>query len=380
VDDDGRLVRRLRPAELIALDAAVATVYTLVTALAALRLDLPTGFIVGSVAVVGLPVAARRVWPLPVFAVVLVASVVGLVVGTVSDPMLAAAYALYPLAVHTRRRRREPTLALGVLSGILLMLGAVTGTTGPVPAGAVVASAATLGVAWTLGRAARDRRRARAREMLDLADRAVMEERLRIARDLHDVVSHTLSLIGVKAAIANHVADARPDEVRDALRVIETTSRDALTEMRRMLGVLRTDSTDLSPAPGLADLRALADRAASAGVQVDLVERAGGQLTAGVELTVYRIVQESLTNVIRHAAPTRCRVTVTCGDGDVTVEIVDDGPGTRPDGDPGHGLLGIRERAHLHGGTCTTGPRPDGGFAVTVVLPCPVASPSGGVA
>ncbi|WP_203899131.1 sensor histidine kinase [Virgisporangium aliadipatigenens] len=370
MDDDGLAIPRLRPAQLIAVDAAVAALYTLVTALTAVAwVELPTGLVVGWVALVGLPVAVRRVWPRPVFAVVLCASALGLVVGVVGDPLLAAAYALYPLAVATPRRRREPTLALGVLSGMLLLVGSVIGTERPFPAGVVVTSGATLGLAWTLGRATRERRRARAREMTDLAERAVVEERLRIARDLHDVVSHTLSLIGVKAAIANHVADSRPDEVRDALRVIEATSRDALVEMRRMLGVLRTDDTDLSPAPGLADLPDLVAVAASAGVQVDLVERAPGRLPAGVELTVYRIVQESLTNVIRHAAPAHCRVTVTGGDGDVTIDVVDDGPGVRPDSGPGHGLHGIRERAQLHGGTCTAGPRNGGGFAVTVVLP-----------
>jgi signal transduction histidine kinase len=207
----------------------------------------------------------------------------------------------------------------------------------------------------------------------------VTEERLRIARELHDVVAHGMSLIAVKAGVANHVLEARPQEAQDALRVIETTSRGALTEMRQLLGVLRSGSdageapASLSPAPGAGGLRELADRAAMAGVRVSMEVRGLERLPEGVGLSVYRIVQEALTNVVRHAAPARCSVVVEADGRSVTIEVADDGPGRRvlPAGEPGHGhgLVGMRERVAMYGGVFRAGPRRAGGFGVSVRLP-----------
>jgi signal transduction histidine kinase len=203
----------------------------------------------------------------------------------------------------------------------------------------------------------------------------VSEERLRIARELHDVVAHSMSLIAVKAGVANHVAASRPEEAADALRVIEDTSKQALTEMRRVLGVLRTDDAprdELAPAPGLGNLPELAERAASAGVRVILDLRADPDLPTGVSLSGYRIVQEALTNVIRHAAPARCAVTVTARDGEVRIEVVDDGAGRGvppAEHHPGHGLAGMRERALACGGEFTAGPHSGSGFRVNARLP-----------
>ncbi|GAA5081207.1 signal transduction histidine kinase [Thermocatellispora tengchongensis] len=390
------LARRLTWRELVALDAAGAVAYTLAL-LATIRAapGLPDWATPLIVAALGPPLAVRRLWPRPVFAVVLAASGVALWHGLIGDPLIAAAFALYAVALDAPRRRREPTLLIGAVSLGIVLVGSVgVGTRAPgppeapVPQGPAVAllGLAVLGGTWTVGRAVRERRAYAARAAEQLAYRAVTEERLRIARELHDVVSHTLSLIGVKAAIANHVADSRPEEVRDALRVIETTSREALTEMRHMLGILRAGATapaagpepELGPQPGLAGLAELAERAAQAGVRVEMDVRGAAGLPEGVELTVYRIVQEAVTNVVRHAAPARCHVLIDGGEEGMTIVVRDDGPGERrlPAAPPGHGLIGMRERVAMYGGSFAAGPHPEGGFQVTATLPRDAVAPA----
>jgi signal transduction histidine kinase len=194
----------------------------------------------------------------------------------------------------------------------------------------------------------------------------VVDERLRIARELHDVVTHGMGLIAVKAGIANHLAETRPEEARDALRIIEATSRESLTELRRLLGVLREDA-DLAPAPTLDALPELVERASMAGVEVEAVVAERRDLPPPVELAAYRIVQEALTNVVKHAAPARCRVSVRVTAGVVAIEVADDG--TRDSGGrPGHGLVGMRERVALYDGEFAAGPAPSGGFTVTATL------------
>ncbi|NVI87639.1 sensor histidine kinase [Actinomadura sp. BRA 177] len=321
-------------------------------------------------AAAGLPLAVRRLWPVPVFAAVLSASTVSFALGLPWDSYAAAAFALYPVALTRRRRRWIPTPLIGAVSALLIFAGAIVGTADwhAEIAGELVLGLAVLGASWTLGRVVRERRAQAARSARRLADQAVSEERLRIARELHDVVAHSMSLIAVKAGVAVHVASARPAEALDALRVIETTSRSSLAEMRHLLGVLRTD-TGLGPAPGLAELTALAERAAMAGVHVDLKVDAP-DLPEGVALSVYRIVQEAVTNVVKHAAPARCRVRVQADGLRVRIDVPDDGPGVRvlPGGD-GHGLIGMRERVMMYGGDFTAGPRPGGGFAVSAEFP-----------
>nr|WP_255673033.1 sensor histidine kinase [Glycomyces amatae] len=193
---------------------------------------------------------------------------------------------------------------------------------------------------------------------------------MRIARELHDIVSHNLSLIAVQAGVAGHVADARPDRAREALRSIESTSREALTEMRSVLTVLRSDAAagDLGPVPGLDGLEALFERARAAGVRVSSEVDVPARLPAGVALAVYRVVQESLTNVTRHSRGGHCSVSVRHDRGAVTAEVVDDGP-PQSGGEPGHGLIGMRERVLVYGGSFAAGPAPGGGFAVRAVLP-----------
>jgi signal transduction histidine kinase len=368
--------RRLGRRQLIALDGLAAIGYLLLFVPSAIvRADVPVWLAVLLMVAVGAPVVVRRRWPVPVFLIVFAASVVATAAGVLVDPFIAASFGLYPVAVGARRVW-VPTSLAGTVAAVILVGGSVAGTPHEPwhRLGVIVLGAGFLAGAWTAGRMVRERRVDAARSAAELAGRAVAEERLRIARELHDVVAHGMSLIAVKAGTANHVMAVRPDEARDALRVIESTSRAALVEMRHLLGVLRSDvdGTELAPAPGLAGLPALVERAKQAGVPVELDVQGAQPLPEGVALSVYRIVQEALTNVVRHAAPARCRVSVVAGPSEVHVEVTDDGPGTRmlpPNRSGGHGLIGMRERVLMHGGSFHAGPRPEGGFGVSAGLP-----------
>lgn len=329
--DDRPLVARLGHRQLIAMDGLAALVCTLTvqasTVDAAPTAGMPLWVAYVLAARIGFPVTARRRWAVPVLATVLALSVLAVALGVTGLGFLVAALPLYTVAVTLRRPRREPTVAIGAVSAVCVFLLAVSGPVGwsGAPLGVVVLGLAAMGGAWALGRAVREARVQAARAAEQLAREAVTEERLRIARELHDVVSHSMSLIAVKAGIANHVAETRPREARDALHVIESTSRGALNEMRNMLGVLRSDvdadaasgsrTVQRGPVPGLADLPRLAQRAGMAGVAVDMAVDGVDGLPEGVGLSVYRIVQEALTNVVKHAAPARCRVAVEAGAG-----------------------------------------------------------------
>ncbi|WP_242454467.1 sensor histidine kinase [Bailinhaonella thermotolerans] len=376
--------RRLTRRELIALDCLAAAGYLLMFPPVPAPPGQPWWAGAAASAAIGLPVALRRVWPVPVFAWVTCAALAAAVLGWSPAPFAAPAYALYTVALTARPRGGGFTRVIALACGLGLLALVVAGSPAGHAAelGGPVVSAVLLGASWTIGRAVRERRLYAERAAAELAARAVAEERLRIARELHDVVTHGMGLIAVKAGVANHVLRERPEEAHDALRVIETTSREALTEMRRMLGVLRAgEPGGLAPAPGLAGLPALAERAAAAGVRVELDVRAPDGLPEALSLAVYRIVQEAITNVVKHAAPgdgraTECRVTVY-GDGrDLLVEIADDGrprdgfpqANGRPQGG-GHGLVGMRERVMMYGGRFAAGPRPGGGFLVSARLP-----------
>jgi signal transduction histidine kinase len=224
-----------------------------------------------------------------------------------------------------------------------------------------------------------DRAAALEREKDEEARRAVADERLHIARELHDVVAHSMGVIAVQASVGEHVIDADPVEAKRALEAISGVSRSTLAEIRRLLGVLREADADeggapaYAPAPGLADLDRLVHELDRAGVPVEVAyDGARTELPRGVDLTAYRIVQEALTNVLKHAGPASARVVVRYEPGAVALEIVDDGRGVdgRVDaGRRGHGLVGMRERAGVYGGTLDTGPRPGGGYRVAVTLP-----------
>ncbi|MDA5147125.1 sensor histidine kinase [Streptomyces sp. AD681] len=331
-------------------------------------------------AMVGLPVAVRRRWPLAVLVAVLAALAAASLLDIVREPYAAAGLAAYLVGLDEPARRSVPALAvtLPVACGAVYIGEAVV-TPAEDWRGAVGVAGLVLlviGGAWGTGFTVRGRRAEAAREAGRRSERALDEERLRIARELHDIVSHNLSLIAVKAGVAGHVAEADPREARAALKVIEETSRSALAEMRRTLGVLRTEGAPLGPVPDLRRLDLLAEEAHRAGVDVDLTVHAAEGLAEGTQLTIYRIVQEAVTNVVRHAAPTRCRVTVEADAPEIRIDITDEGPpppsalGQKTHKLPGgHGLLGMRERAMMYGGSFEAGPRPEGGFAVSVRLP-----------
>jgi signal transduction histidine kinase len=211
---------------------------------------------------------------------------------------------------------------------------------------------------------------ARNAAMQQQAEHALAAERARIARELHDIVAHHLSVVVLQAAGARASGKA----AATALTKIESSGREALTEMRRLLGVLRehADGAGLAPQPGMAELAALAEGVRAAGLPVRLtVDDGRTALPAAVDVSAYRIVQEALTNVLKHAGPARADVTVGCVDGAVVIEVTDDGAGGAAADPPaaGHGLVGMRERAAMFGGELLAGPQPGGGFAVRARLP-----------
>lgn len=211
---------------------------------------------------------------------------------------------------------------------------------------------------------------------------AVIAERLRIARELHDMVAHSIGIIAIQAGAASQVIRTRPVEAGEALRAIEATSRETLSGLRRTLVALRQADPGsaaargpaaLAPSPGLADIDRLAAATADAGVHVDVRRTGEGRpLPADIDLSAFRIVQEALTNVIRHAGTGRCRVLIDYGDEELCVEVVDDGRGTTENGSAhGFGLVGMQERVALLYGDLSAGPRPEGGFRVRARLPVP---------
>jgi signal transduction histidine kinase len=234
--------------------------------------------------------------------------------------------------------------------------------------GSVLLAAAGPALGWTLGELARTR--ALRRE--DQRRRIVMQERARIARELHDVLAHTVSVIVVQASAAEDVFDRRPEQARQALGTIAVAARSTLAELRMLLQTMNADEPGAGgPQPGLAQLGSLAAALGATGLRVDLRTELR-ELPAAVDLSAYRIVQESLTNTLRHSQATRAEVTVRCEPAAVLLEVRDDGPARavgRVDGSAHRGIIGMRERAQLLGGTLDAGPLPGGGFRVRADLP-----------
>ncbi len=219
-----------------------------------------------------------------------------------------------------------------------------------------------------------DRARTAERDQMVVAERAVAEERRRIARELHDVVAHHVSVMGVLATGTRRALSRDPVAADEALATIEETGRVALREMRRLLVVLRTDAEpagELEPQPGLLGIEILLEQVREAGLPVQLTTMGEpGHLDPGVALAVYRITQEALTNALKHAGPASAEVRLSFGPRELAIEISDTGRGPRPGPRTvGHGLLGMRERITLYGGTLRAGPRPGGGFRVSARIP-----------
>jgi signal transduction histidine kinase len=203
------------------------------------------------------------------------------------------------------------------------------------------------------------------------AEAAVAVERARIARELHDVIAHNVSMMVVQASAAARVLEGDQDDVRRALEAVEVTGRETVNEMRRLIGVVRNDDgLALAPQPTLADLEHLVTNVREAGLAVDLrVEGSPVSLPPGVDLSAYRIVQEALTNAMKHAGDARATVVVRYRENAVEVEVSDDGDGSGAGGGTGQGLIGMRERVALWGGELEAGRRDEGGFAIRARLP-----------
>jgi len=209
------------------------------------------------------------------------------------------------------------------------------------------------------------------------AEAAVVEERSRIARELHDIISHTVSVIGVQAGAAERMLDRDPERARQPLQSIQERARESVLELRRLFGILREgeERAELTPQPRLAQLGLLLEQVRGAGLDVELhIEGDAEPLPPGVELSAYRIVQEALTNVLKHARASRADVLLRYGGHSLELEVTDDGTGAPANGS-GHGLIGMRERVALYGGTLTTGHKPNGGFCVAAQLPHDGAAP-----
>ena len=287
------------------------------------------------------------------------------------------------LAVLTATQPRRVSLSaaaatLGVLAGFLLprMLFGV-GRDDGTPSEPFIALLVVIG--WLAGHQVRQSRVHTERLRAQAAAQAVTAERLRIARELHDMVAHTIGIVALQAGAARRVIDTRPDLAREALGEVENASRETLSGLRRMLGALRRaepghapEATPLDPAPGLADIDRLAERTTAAGVHVEV--RWQGErhtLPPEIGMSAYRIVQEAVTNVVRHAGTRSCRVTVAYRDEELAIEVLDSGNGPGRAVDTGYGLLGMRERVGLLHGEFSAAPRPEGGFRVAARLPVP---------
>jgi signal transduction histidine kinase len=383
------------------------------------------------------PVALRRLAPVAAFGALIILGVLlaaeGFAPGVV---FLAVAYVLYLVTATSNRRTSGAALGLALIVIVLIMLADHRVGRNSGDAGLLIPAAFALIVCWIAGYSMRQRRLYAQMLQEQATSSAVAEERLRIARELHDVVAHSMSVIAVQAGYGQYVIDSSPADARDALGAIQATSRDALEEMRRMLGVLRQQdaaapavtappavlgtaapaagsaavpaaaaaaaaareaaedapaaargptgmSAPLAPAPGLARLGRLIERTNGAGVQVSM--ECSGQVRAvpaGVDLSAYRIIQEALTNVVKHAGGgAHCVVSLDYGEEALHIRVTDDGGGSLvlspaspgalgvPMAGTGHGIIGMRERANLCGGDFIAGALPAGGFEVKATLP-----------
>jgi len=314
----------------------------------------------------GLALLARRRYPVAVLAIVLGTTLGADALGA-RAAWLGLIVAFFTAVLRGRRAAAIASLVIGYAasvwsgtseSNLLLAAGLVT----------------LLSVA-ELTRVAAARTAADRRGREEAAARRASDERLAIARDLHDVVAHSISVINVQANTALHLMDRQPDRAREALTAIREVSGQALTELGSVLGALRDTAAPLAPAPGVARLDELAARARDAGFAVSVAaEGSARPLPAGVDAAAYRIVQEALTNAVRHSGGRAANVLLRYGDEDLAIEVSDDGGGALPAGGgggagSGNGLAGMAERARALGGSVDAGPRPGGGFLVLARLP-----------
>ena len=347
------------------------------------------GFPVLGCALLASALLLRR-WPLAALAVVLGGSVASIVLQPSPSYPLVVLACVVGLEIcyiaATRSRRVSVTCAAMAAAGLVIAILAVPSADslqGGSLGGSVI-HLATIAVplftiiAWLIGHSIRQAQAQAELVRAQAAAQATMAERLRIARELHDMVAHSIGIIAIQAGSGRRVFNASPGEACDALAAIEATSRETLSGLRRMVTGLRRAEPEpgagpapLDPAPGLADIDRLAAMTLDAGVQVDVDWHGSREpLPADIDLSAFRIIQEAVTNVVRHARTGQCRVAVDQRDGQLSIEVTDSGRGGSMAG-TGYGITGMRERAALLGGDFSAGPRPDGGFRVTARLPVP---------
>ncbi|OLB65403.1 MAG: two-component sensor histidine kinase [Actinobacteria bacterium 13_2_20CM_2_72_6] len=352
----------------------------------------------------GLVLAVRRRWPVPVFSTAALVSLVYFSIGFTDGPGWTGLFiALYTMAAYGDGRRSLVVAGVGITVLAVGWLIAAADIQPRAAIGWVFFRIAASVMATALGESVRSRR-AVAAEALERARQAertreeearsrVDAERLRIAREVHDTVAHAIAIINVQAGVTAYQLGKRPERVREALVTIEQTSAQALHEMRAVLGVLRDPDNGRAPHPGLGQVNALTAMAREAGLDVKLeVTSSTVPVPSAVDHTAYRILQESITNVIRHVGPTRVTVALDYGTDVLEVRVTDEGGRDTPGDDaaglpppagtvdggsaePGRGIVGMRERCWLLGGELTAGPRPCGGFEVEARLPLAPAGP-----
>jgi signal transduction histidine kinase len=335
-------------------------------------------------AVSGLVLVVRRRFPVPVFAATAAASMAYYAAGYPDGPTWIGLFvAIYTLTAQGDGRRSINVAGAGIAA--LTVVWLLTAKLTPLDAAGWVFFRIGIAILFAVaGDMVRGRKilLAESQERAERAERTKEEEarrrvdaeRLRIAREVHDTVAHAIAVINVQAGVTAHVLDRRPERVRETLVTIEQTSARALSELRATLGVLRAaDGDGGTPAPGLAQVEELAGLAREAGLDVKIESGLPPrELPSVVDQAAYRIVQESLTNAIRHAAPARVTISINHGPRDLELEVTDDGPGCSGGAAPaggGRGIVGMRERATLLGGELTVGPGPEGGFQVRARLP-----------
>jgi signal transduction histidine kinase len=312
----------------------------------------------------------RRRHPVAVLGVAVAGWLLALATGD-SNLGLIAVFAIYSVGRHAVHNRRG-LAAVAAAIAVLVVDGLVLST----PWSATGFGVVFFFVVWYIGRRLRlreERAVQRRRQQADQARRIVAEERTHIARELHDVVAHQVSMMTVQAGAAQAVAAADPERAREAMAAVERAGRQALDELRHLLGVLRPDAdgSGLGPQPGLADLPRLVAQLGTAGLDIDVVDGLRTPLPTRVQLSAYRIIQEALTNVLKHGGTgTRAEVHLREEGTDIVIEVLDHAPpGLARPPTPGHGIIGMRERATLLGGSLEAGPRAEGGFRVVARLP-----------
>jgi signal transduction histidine kinase len=344
--------------------------------------DGPLWFDVLAILVFTTPFLVRRRFP--VASLVVPALAIGLSTfvdaGLVKHPFISYAFGL---AISFRFGMRPWRLqSVGGLAFLIGIAAFVEVNAGNGKVGDFIWTAITFTVAWVVGFAvgekfrevdeAKERAAAAEREREERARRAVADERARIARELHDVVGHSVSVMTVQASAVRRLLESDQDQVGEALQVVEQTGREALAEMRRMVGVLRhaEEAPALAPQPSLEQLEKLVQHTRDRGLPVELrIEGEPIALPTGIDLTAYRLVQEGLTNAIKHARAQRAEVLVRYEDGEVELTVSDDGRGGGDGDSGGHGLVGMRERVTVYGGKLEAGPRPEGGYRLRATLP-----------